>query len=468
MHPEEFALVLNVGVHIVEKARDTQYTQRIDELKAHIERLQAEINHRSHEDLREHLTNEVHDALHNLLPTFITQVQSISNAALTQDRKHREEVTQHISNKEETITRRTEDISTQIDRLTETIARLERGKNIVHQLPPPNSKGLINEREMHRLITMAFGHCPNFMIHPKKDYSGDHIFDWNGLRIIWEDKDYSRSVDRNEVEKAQRDLTANNDCHVLILVSANSSICGHETPTGLNIEIYKGRLIIYISHFRSSPDPQGYLRTIVQPILIALKQPLLANSFGTPQHHTSLDIVLKCLHPLIQSLTEQEKSCDSILHHNKVHLNTLKHMISRTKHSIELLIHDTLTPTQHHCPTNTPTDTPLTPELLHNTPTTHHNEQSPKQPNSDGHYNNEPEYNDSSSHDTDNDEPNNTPAEKHKVLRLCGLCRQAGHKANRCPNRQDAAVGSCHKCGMVGHTSRGCKTVKKVRRGNNK
>ena len=45
----------------------------------------------------------------------------------------------------------------------------------------------------------------------------------------------------------------------------------------------------------------------------------------------------------------------------------------------------------------------------------------------------------------------------YNSFQCCFVCRQRGHKAFECSNKDDIKIGSCFKCGSSDHTTKKCK-----------
>lgn len=46
---------------------------------------------------------------------------------------------------------------------------------------------------------------------------------------------------------------------------------------------------------------------------------------------------------------------------------------------------------------------------------------------------------------------------RRKKQKCCFVCRERGHQASECPNKNDMKIGSCFKCGSSDHTTKKCK-----------
>ena len=80
---------------------------------------------------------------------------------------------------------------------------------------------------------------------------------------LWEVKNYTRMVTKEEVEKLRRDLRLHPDVRGGILVSLRMGIVGKNRGGDIDVEFLEdGRFILYIGQFMSHDDPIFYLQTL--------------------------------------------------------------------------------------------------------------------------------------------------------------------------------------------------------------
>ena len=89
---------------------------------------------------------------------------------------------------------------------------------------------------------------------------------------FWEVKNYSRMVNKEEIEKFKRDMRLHPDVRAGFLVSLNQGIVGRTRAGNIDIEFLDdGRYIVYISHLMRQNDVIFYLQTL-RPLLDATEQ----------------------------------------------------------------------------------------------------------------------------------------------------------------------------------------------------
>lgn len=144
-----------------------------------------------------------------------------------------------------------------------------------------STKGRDNEDIFAELVHNSFGSAPDYMMEEHRIESGDHIIRWCGHRLMFENKKYGKRVSPAEVDKAHRDFRSHSDCAVLIFVSEDSSISGHERPGHFDIEFVDSRPVIYIGYFAAIQDKVAFLQMlqiIIRELLRLQEQMLKAGT----------------------------------------------------------------------------------------------------------------------------------------------------------------------------------------------
>lgn len=350
--PEENAAILLLGRTLLVNLRKSDFTERINQLNKELneERSANDRFREALDNIDNLLTTTIDEAVDRSFTELTRKVEVLNRTALDHDKAAREANLNLVLQERNTIEKRVSNIAGLLDRVSDLANRTatEAGIEQRNSRSEAAVRGRENEINSRQMIVDAFGSVgTGFYMHPKEDFSGDHIFEWNGLRIMWEDKKYTKPVPREEVEKAWRDLAANVDCHALLFVSANTPIVTRESSTGLVSEVRDGRLILYLSSFKNNADQIGYLRTVIQTILLACKPLLLRErELGSEVVDERLRVASTVLTSLSQSLLDQEKACDSLITDMRVRLMSMKNGIDRTKHGIESLINDLITTDQ--------------------------------------------------------------------------------------------------------------------------
>lgn len=191
--------------------------------------------------------------------------------------------------------------------------------------------GQENENFSHRLILDTFCELGSgFEFEEKKHFSGDHIFSWHGIKIMWEDKNYTDVVPKKEIDKALSDFENHQECDILIFVSAKSLIKGKESPTNIKIEPIGKKLVIFISEFRKTVDPYQFIKFVLQPIIYSYI-PILKIQSDDDQ---KLSVIGKVLVGLSLNFLEQEQEFNKLLSNIK----SMKINIAGIKNSILDLI----------------------------------------------------------------------------------------------------------------------------------
>jgi hypothetical protein len=90
---------------------------------------------------------------------------------------------------------------------------------------------------------------------------------WKGHQLMWETKNYTSTVRKEEVNKFLRDMEQNPQIALGVMVSLHTGIAGHLTASGFDLEeLRDGRICLYISNFSKHEDSLAVLQGL-QPFL---------------------------------------------------------------------------------------------------------------------------------------------------------------------------------------------------------
>ena len=96
--------------------------------------------------------------------------------------------------------------------------------------------GKDNEDAFAELLNKSFGSDPTYRKLPKTTEAGDHIIEWKGMKLMFENKKVQTTVQKTEVDKAVRDFVKNPDCDVLVFVSEDSHIVNRKRHFDITYE----------------------------------------------------------------------------------------------------------------------------------------------------------------------------------------------------------------------------------------
>lgn len=341
--PEENAAILLLGRTILGQLRRESYTEQVQSLEKQL------VDERSHTDrfrvalesLAQALDQSVEQAVSKSFESMTYEVAALTREELNRDKSERSAVMTTVRRERDAIDRRVESVSALLDRVHELATKEHSrvGPMTQSTYSTSASRGHENEMASERMIVDAFGSAgASFEIHDKRNFAGDHVFDWNGLRIMWEDKCYTNTVPRAEVDKGWRDLVGNPDCHVLLFVSARSGIAGRDSSSGLVSEVRNGQLALFLSNFKSNPDPVGYLRLVIQTVLLAIKPLLLlCRENGNEAVDERIRFATTILTELSEAMAVQQRECESMASDFRARLGAMQNSLERTRTGINLL-----------------------------------------------------------------------------------------------------------------------------------
>ena len=197
-----------------------------------------------------------------------------------EERRNREEIAKEkdarIQALESQVKDSSKQLQTEFQQLREQMIRNTAGST---------NKGKDGEAQVEELLKLSFGSAPSFDLNPvaKEGHKGDFIMDFAKAKFLWEVKNYSRMVNKDEVEKLHRDMRENPDIAMGIMVSLQTGIVGHTKAGDIDVEFIgpSGRCIVYISNLHQRPDKVFYLQSL-RPLL-----EIMAQTASTQQTNTS-------------------------------------------------------------------------------------------------------------------------------------------------------------------------------------
>lgn len=258
---EKIAMALTFGAEAVQTLSDSFAEGQNTELVASVEK---KFN-RKLEQL-EHEKTVLRQTCEQLQAKISTE-----NGFVTEMRQRVQEETQGIykellSEKDKQIASLKEEIKNEMRGLQE---KFQTVKDSFMRNQGSQEKGKIGEAKAESFIKMAFGSATGFTLQStgKEAREGDHIMTYKATKAIWEIKNYTRMVNKDEIEKLHRDMRSNPDVHIAFMISLQAGITGHVKAGDIDIEILEdGRFIVYISNFNKQEEPVFYLQSL-RPLL---------------------------------------------------------------------------------------------------------------------------------------------------------------------------------------------------------
>lgn len=142
--------------------------------------------------------------------------------------------------------------------------------SLTRTLSSSKEKGELGEGIVEDLIKKAYDCDVNVV--SKDSQTADIRMSRAKAAYFWEVKNYTRMVNKEEVEKFKRDMRLHPDVRGGFLVSLNQGIVGRTRAGNIDIEFLDdGRFILYISHLMKQNDVVFYLQTL-RPLLEAAEQ----------------------------------------------------------------------------------------------------------------------------------------------------------------------------------------------------
>lgn len=116
------------------------------------------------------------------------------------------------------------------------------------------TKGSEYESEFRDKLIKAYGLTKDFSLKETRLGSGhemDFVMNMEGNTVMWELKDYSASVPKQEVDKFLKDLRGNAEARIGVMISRTTDITGKVSTGNFLVEMEDDKLMIYLSRFET-------------------------------------------------------------------------------------------------------------------------------------------------------------------------------------------------------------------------
>jgi hypothetical protein len=269
-----------------------------------------------------------------------------------QVKQQMEDIYKHLLHEKDRQIRRLEDqVSMEVRGLQDKFQSM---KDSVSRQLGSQEKGKVGEVAMEDLIKKSFGSADGFdlLTTGKEAQRGDHIMTYKSIKVMWEIKNYTRMVNKDEVEKLHRDMRSNPDVRVAFMVSLYAGIVGHVKAGDIDMEILEdGRMIFYLTNFYKREDPLLYLQSL-RPFLDYLQSKPVQTRQLESEEISKLESKMKILqyfllnhqktlHSLYNSLVQQKKKSDqmntelvALIRQAEMECtNSLKELLQDTEHT---------------------------------------------------------------------------------------------------------------------------------------
>lgn len=295
--PAHVALALRIGAQAVENLftsiadhiREEQNTELVNQLEKKYTKKQEQFERerRTLEETLEHLQAKftLDEGLKkDLRRQLMEEAETMYKRILEEkDRTIQLLKDQHASFKEQL----TGEVRTLNDKISRQLGSQEKGK--------------AGEVSMEDLIKKAFGMAPNFDLHSvgREAQKGDHLMDYKSIRVMWEIKNYTRMVSKEEVDKLHRDMRSNPDVNMAIMVSLQSGIVSHSKAGDIDMEVLEdGRLVIYLTNLFRREDTLLYIQGL-RPILDIVETKKEKKTVTSTEEVESLRFKFKVVHHIL-------------------------------------------------------------------------------------------------------------------------------------------------------------------------
>lgn len=249
--------IVELGINLYEKGNETYLSWNNKETHLQLETLQKQIERekerfeRERGELVETITQQQQQKNESRLESLNTHIQELE--------KHNHSLMNQLQDiyntTESRITERLRQTNTVYeDRIRDLETRLDQSRDAYETLMGRNTtsalKGQDGENFIQKQLTLMY---PKAEIEDTSQQAGrgDLIFIDDGLTMMIESKNYTKNVQKSEIDKFYRDLEreTNNDIQCAVFVSLTTGICSRED---FAFEVINKKPVFFIHNFKQS------------------------------------------------------------------------------------------------------------------------------------------------------------------------------------------------------------------------
>jgi hypothetical protein len=309
--PEQTSTVLMLGCEMY----DTLHSKALDTIRneTHSEAVkEAKEMVQAAADIQIKKLRQERTQFEEALQAAKIRLEALEQASLsvyTQSKKEAQESFQTVLNaKDQTLRDLKEEFESSVRLLGGKIESLQ--NSFTKNFSSSKEKGSIGEIMMEGFLKKAFD--SDVHIISKDSENADIRMTRNQVsEYLWEVKNYTRPVNKHEVEKLRRDMRLHPEVRCGILVSLRTGIVEKTRGGDIDIEFLEdGRCMLFLSNFLSRDDPVFYLQTL-RPyfdLLEELTKPSTENSELVRQLEAKSMLIANLLRSHAQSVSKHKNS----------------------------------------------------------------------------------------------------------------------------------------------------------------
>ena len=216
---------------------------------------------------------------------------------------------------------------------TDEIRNLKEG--LVKRSSNAKTKGNAFEESFRQRLLAAFATSDHFRLEVTGNngigHAGDFIMNWETHKILWETKDYDKTVPEEEVKKLRRDLKENKEVSVGIMVSKQSAIAGKHARGDFFTEFVEGKMLVYLGNFDRMSDD-------ILPLVLTLCKVYWQSGQHIEEDDAKIDTIRE-IERLHKALEEKKKEWRVHKSHQESALRFTQELVEEMEQKLRFLLH---------------------------------------------------------------------------------------------------------------------------------